>query len=99
MSETKPALPAQARGTEIIRFNALRHGVLSRYPVLHWGDAGEYHALVAALVTEQDPHGTTEEQLVEELAGIVWRKRHLRLTGAAAHRRGLSGPLPPTARL
>jgi len=41
MSETKPALPAQARGTEIIRFNALRHGVLSRYPVLHWGDAGE----------------------------------------------------------
>ena len=51
----------------------------------------EYHALVAALVAEHVPQGPTEEHLVEELAGILWRKRRLRLAEAAAHRRGLDG--------
>ena len=50
MTETKPASPAETGGTEITRFNALRHGVLSRYTVLPWEDADEYRALVAALV-------------------------------------------------
>jgi hypothetical protein len=31
--------------------------------------------------------------LVEELAGVLWRKRRLRLAEAAAHRRGLSRAL------
>ena len=31
--------------------------------------------------------------MVEELAGILWRKRRLRLAEAAAHRRGLDGTL------
>jgi hypothetical protein len=93
MSETKSTMPVEAGGTDITRFNALRHGVLSRYTVLPWEDAGEYHALVAALVAEHAPHGPTEEHLVEELAGILWRKRRLRLAEAAAHRRGLEGAL------
>ena len=59
--------------TEITRFNALRHGVLSRYTVLPWEDAAEYRDLVAALVAEHAPQGPTEEHLVEELAGILWR--------------------------
>jgi hypothetical protein len=88
MTETKPALPAET-GTEITRFNALRHGVLSRYTVLPWESADEYQTLVAALVAEHAPQGPTEEHLVEELAGVLWRKRRLRLAEAAAHRRGL----------
>jgi hypothetical protein len=93
MSETTPALPAETGSTEITRFNALRHGVLSRYTVLPWENAHEYFALVAALAAEHGPQGPTEEHLVEELAGILWRKRRLRLAEAAAHRRGLSGAL------
>jgi len=93
MTETKPDLPAETGGTDITRFNALRHGVLSRYTVLPWEDAGEYQALVAALAAEHAPQGPTEEHLVEELAGILWRKRRLRLAEAAAHRRGLEGTL------
>ena len=93
MTETKPGLPAETGGTEITRFNALRHGVLSRYTVLPWEDAGEYRALVAALAAEHAPQGPTEEHLVEELAGILWRKRRLRLAEAAAHRHGLAGTL------
>ena len=46
-----------------------------------------------ALAAEHAPQGPTEEHLVEELAGILWRKRRLRLAEAAAHRRGLSGTL------
>jgi hypothetical protein len=89
MTEIKPNLPAGTSGTDVTRFNALRHGVLSRYAVLPWEDADEHRALVAALVAEHAPHGPTEEHLVEELAGILWRKRRLRLAEAAAHRRGL----------
>jgi hypothetical protein len=93
MTSTTQTLPAETGGTEITRFNALRHGVLSRYTVLPWEDADEYHALIASLVAEHGPQGPTEEHLVEELAGILWRKRRLRLAEAAAHRRGLEGTL------
>ena len=92
-NERDRALPAETGGTELTRFNALRHGLLSRYTVLPWEDADEYQALVAALVAEHAPQGPTEEHLVEELAGILWRKRRLRLAEAAAHRRGLDGTL------
>jgi hypothetical protein len=90
-----PALPNEASGTEITRFNALRHGVLSRYTVLPWEDSGEYCALLAALAAEHAPQGPTEEHLVEELAGILWRKRRLRLAEAASYRRGLEDTLEP----
>ena len=91
MTETDTSAPTETAGTAITRFNALRHGVLSRYTVLPWEDGDEYRALVAALVAEHGPQGPTEEHLVEELAGILWRKRRLRLAEAAAHRRGLEG--------
>ncbi len=82
-------LPTETGGTEITRFNALKHGILSRHTVLPWEDAGEYRALVAALAAEHSPQGPTEDHLVEELAGILWRKRRLRLSEAAAHHHGL----------
>src|SRR6476619_1174092 len=93
MTKTTQTLPAETGGTDITRFNALRHGVLSRYTVLPWESADEYRAVVEALVAEHRPQGPTEEHLVEEIAGILWRKRRLRLAEAAAHRRGLEGTL------
>src|SRR5262249_34483331 len=68
------------------RLNALKHGVLSRYTVLPWEDEAEYEALLTALVAEHAPSGVTEEHLVEELAGIIWRKRRLRMAEAAVYR-------------
>ena len=93
MTRTTETLPAETAGTDITRFNALRHGVLSRYTVLPWENADEYQAIVSALAAEHVPQGPTEEHLVEEIAGIMWRKRRLRLAEAAAHRRGLEGTL------
>ena len=89
MTNTKTVLPAETSGTEITRFNALRHGVLSSYTILPWEDVAEYEAIVSALVAEHTPQGLTEEHLIEEIAGVIWRKRRLRLAEAAAHRRGL----------
>ena len=42
MSETKSAQTADAGGTEVTSFNALRHGLLSRYTVLPWEDAARW---------------------------------------------------------
>src|SRR5215208_2434260 len=89
MTETAPSLPAPSSGTALTRFNALRHGVLSRYTVLPWEDEAEYQEILSALVSEHQPSGPTEEHLVEELAGILGRKRRLRLAEGAAYRRGL----------
>jgi hypothetical protein len=73
----------------VTRFNALRHGVLSRYTVLPWEDETEYETLLAALVAEHVPTGPTEEHLVEELVGVMWRKRRLRMAEAAVYREKL----------
>ena len=86
---------------EFARYNALRHGVLSQHTVLPWEDRSEYGALLEALVAEHEPKGPTEEHFVEELAGVIWRKRRLRLGESAVHHRALkraSDPDGETAR-
>lgn len=72
------------------RLNALKHGVLSQFTVLPWEDGAEYQALLEALVAEHKPQGPTEEHLVEEVAGAIWRKRRLRLGESAAHHLALT---------
>ncbi len=71
------------------RLNAVRHGLLSRFAVLPWESRDDYDALRLALAGEHGPVGPTEEHLVEELAGIMWRKRRLRLAEIAAYRHEL----------
>ena len=90
-------LPQQTHGGyyEVARFNALRHGVLSQHTVLPWEDADEYRALLESLVAEHQPRGPTEEHLVEELAGVIWRKRRLRLGERAAHHHALRRAAEP----
>ena len=87
LSAPAPAVPNASY--DETRFNAMRHGLLSRYAVLPWEDRAEYQALLDALVAEHAPQGPTEEHLVEELAGIIWRKRRLQLAEAAIYRERL----------
>ena len=84
-----PAEVTPAGTYEATRFNALHHGVLSRYIVLPWEDETEYRTLLVAVVAEHAPDGPTEEHLVEELAGTIWRKRRLRMAEAAVYREKL----------
>jgi hypothetical protein len=56
---------------EAVRFNAMKHGILSGLVGLPHEDAGEFADLLAALVEEHQPAGMTERSLVEDLAAII----------------------------
>src|SRR5688500_1374631 len=71
------------------KLNATKHGVLSGHLLLPWENRDELDALHEALVAEHTPEGPTEHYLVEEIAGIMWRKRRLVLAESAAYRAGL----------
>ncbi|MGZ8907612.1 MAG: hypothetical protein ACXW1U_18045 [Methylobacter sp.] len=90
-SQTEPenTLPAETNNYTAVRFNALKHGVLSRHVVLPHEDRREYDELREALVIEHLPTGATELHLVEELAGILWRKRRVLMAEGARINEGL----------
>ena len=91
-SGTRPIVETERRkrkntteGYDGSRFNAVRHGVLSELTVLPWEDEAEYAKLLKALVEEYRPRGPTEDHLIEEIAGVIWRKCRLRLAEAGSH--------------
>ena len=74
---------------EAVRFNALKHGILSKLTVLAHEDHTEFDDLLAALIDEHRPPGITERHLIEELATIIWRKRRVLLAEGAKINEGL----------
>ena len=81
--------PAIAIGYEGVRFNALRHGILSRYVVLSHENGDDYQSLIGALFEEHLPVGATEQHLIEELASVIWRKRRVLQAEGATLNKGL----------
>jgi len=82
-----------AANYEAVRFNAMKHGILSRLAVLAHEDSAEFADLLAALLDEHRPAGMTERHLVEELAAIIWRKRRVLLAEGAKINDGLKSTL------
>ena len=74
---------------EAVRFNAMKHGILSKLAVLAHEDHAEFDDLLAALIDEHRPAGMTERHLIEELATIIWRKRRVLLAEGARINEGL----------
>lgn len=89
----------QAGAYEAVRFNAMKHGILSRLTVLAHEDDGEFADLLAALIEEHRPAGMTERHLIEELAAIIWRKRRVLLAEGARINDGLKSVLRSTTTL
>jgi hypothetical protein len=77
--EQRRAPPVRAGGYTLTRFNAIKHGALSRAVVLPGENAAEFEALLDDLVTQRQPQGRIEENLVYEIAEIIWRRHRLRL--------------------
>jgi len=73
---------------EVVRFNALKHGILSRYTVLSHESHADYESLVNSLMDEHLPAGATEH-LIEELASVIWRKRRVLQAEGATINKGL----------
>jgi hypothetical protein len=84
---------ATAGNYEPVRFNAMKHGILSRLAVLAHEDHAEFADLLAALMDEHRPAGMTERHLIEELATIIWRKRRVLLAEGAKINEGLKSTL------
>lgn len=80
-------------GYKTARFNAMKHGILSRLVVLAHEDAGEFADLLAALIEEHQPTGITERHLIEELAAVIWRKRRVLLAEGAKINEGLKNAM------
>jgi len=66
-------------GKAIVRYNALKHGLLAKEAIVTVGDGAEnpkeFNALLADLKTELKPEGTLEEILIEKIAVAYWRLR------------------------
>jgi len=80
---------ARSGNYEPVRFNAMKHGILSKLAVLAHEDHAEFDDLLAALIDEHRPAGITERHLIEELATIIWRKRRVLLAEGAKINEGL----------
>ena len=74
---TCPVTESPTTNYEPVRYNAMKHGILSQLAVLPHEDEAEFSDLHAALLDEHRPAGMTERHLIEELATIIWRKRRV----------------------
>ena len=91
------ALVATVGNYAPVRFNAMKHGILSRLAVLAHEDHAEFDDLLAALLDEHRPAGMTERHLIEELATIIWRKRRVLLAEGAKINEGLKSAVSSAA--
>jgi hypothetical protein len=66
-------------GKAIVKYNALKHGLLAKEVVINVGDGAEnveqFSVLVQDLKTQLAPFGSLEEMLVEKIAVAYWRLR------------------------
>ena len=91
-ASTAPLIPTadpSPKPYEVVRFNALKHGILSRYTVLSHENHADYESLVNSLMDEHLPAGATEQHLIEELASVIWRKRRVLQAEGATINKGL----------
>jgi len=81
---TEKTVPSESGNYDAVRYNAMKHGILSKLVVLPHEDRSEFDDLLAGLIEEHQPAGMTEKHLLEELATILWRKRRVLLGEGAA---------------
>ncbi len=66
-------------GKAIVKYNALKHGLLAKEVVVTVGEGAEnpeeFNALLEDLKAQLAPEGTLEEMLVEKIAVAYWRLR------------------------
>ena len=87
--------PRSDAGKTRSRMNALKHGFSSQEIVLEGEDADQFDALRAQLEVEFAPDSVIERELVDRLAGLLWRLRRVPVLEAAlirARRGAITAP-------
>ena len=82
-------MTAKKVGLSIVKVEPVQDAVVAIGMVLPWEDQDGYRKLLEEMRADHDPQGATESHLVEELAGIIWRKRRLALAELACFHMGL----------
>jgi hypothetical protein len=72
---TQKGGPKTKQGKEVSRYNALKHGLLSKEVLLASEDAKSFSDFSIALREELDPIGPFEETLVDRIISCYWRLR------------------------
>ena len=67
------AKPARLRS----RLNSRKHGLTAKMLIIVGENADDFDQLRAELMAEHDPQSVLETELVERLAGILWRLRRV----------------------
>lgn len=89
----------EKNGYAAVRFNAVKHGILSRETILPHESREDYESLLNELREEYAPNGPTENTLVEELASILWRKRRVLAAEGAQINSGIARAMTNSLRL
>jgi len=73
--------PKTLQGKSVVKWNAVKHGLLSKEVVIQAGDGkesrAEFRNLLAQLRDDIQPNGIFEEILVEKIAVCYWRLRRV----------------------
>lgn len=73
--------PKTPKGKRIVKWNALKHGLLAKEIVIEVGDGkedgAEFNRLFSRLWNELQPVGVLEEMLVEKIATCYWRLKRV----------------------
>ena len=64
-------------GKAAVRFNALKHGLLSQQVVLSGEDRHAFHELRESFMTALQPEGPVENMLVDTIVSTYWRMGRL----------------------
>ena len=64
-----------AAGKAISRYNARKHGLLSKELLLPTEDANELSQLMAGMVNALKPQDELQDMLVDTIVSCIWRKR------------------------
>ena len=75
--------PRSQAGKLRSRLNSRKHGLTAKMLIIVGENADDFDELRAELMDEHDPQSTLECELVERLAGILWRLRRVPFFEAA----------------
>ena len=80
---TKSPGPRSPAGRARSRLNSRKHGLTAKMLIIVGEDADDFDQLRAELMDEHDPQSLLEYELVERLAGFLWRLRRVPFFEAA----------------
>ncbi len=69
--------PRSKRGKEVVSKNAMRHGLSAQQVLVPGESEEEFEALIQKLISEFEPEGEFELQLVERISTCIWRQRRI----------------------